>query len=426
MTGLIITVLFVRNVISPDYPFHLHEIWAVYDGHMLTSPFMGGGSHPIYRYGLPIDLLGALLFPILEEYTVGALIGVSLPLLWLSSKKVFENFVDGKTAKIAAFLAVLNPATYGYVLASVLPFLWATAFGMFSLYFFLEGKKWRAAIIGILAIFTHPLSALLFASILLIKPDFRKWLKTYFAPMFLFLIQIGIFFHLFANFYTGEVGLNTRFLFGIPLLMGVLAVCYILRKDTRLLSGTGLLGTVVWSFLGLIGFWVPLSYFDRPAFFIFLLLIPFVLKITLDNLQDNEKFLVLPVALSLVFVGAFIQVELGLAHETVDLDNEERRDRVADIVENEYVYFASQGSDLYELPRFENVKFSNTGKFPHQKPPENVGEYIKMLEKQNASYILVHGKTPDNELIENAGFPLLLRKDELRLYKVEILDNNYE
>jgi len=423
VTGLILGILIVRNLVSPDYPFHLHNIWAVHDGNALVSPFLSGGSHAIYRYGLPVNVMGAALFPVLQEHSVSFLIVLSLPLLWVSSKKVFEHFVDGKIAMMAATLAVMNPLTYGYVLAATLPFLWATVFGFFSLYLFLEGKKWPAVVIGVLAIVTHPLSALLFASILLIKPDYRTWLGTYLIPMGVFLIQMAIFFGLFTNIYTGEMGLSTHFLYRLPLLAGALTVAALVKRDTRMLSGTALAGTGLWAGLGLIGFWIPLHYFERPAFFILLLLTPFMLKMAVDNLHGKKQYLIPIVALGLVFTGAYIQLDLGVSHEPTDLENDETRRTIADIVENEYVYYGSRGPDLYELPRFENVKFSNTGKFPHQEPPENVEEYLEKLEEQNASYVLIHGETPDNAHIEKVDFPLIYEDGKLKLYEVKVEDN---
>lgn len=78
----------------PDYPFHLHNIWAASKGFLAHDPFLAGGTHLPLAYGAPVTFLGVLVYPLLDTYTVGFLIILTAPLIWFSSKAVFEHLVE--------------------------------------------------------------------------------------------------------------------------------------------------------------------------------------------------------------------------------------------------------------------------------------------------------------------------------------------
>ncbi|MFW5912293.1 MAG: hypothetical protein ACOCTL_02365 [Candidatus Hadarchaeota archaeon] len=436
--GVALFLLFTRNLSFPDYPYHLHEMWVATKGNFIRSPYLAGGAQPIYQYGLPVNVMGLAVFPIFGEYSVAILTAAGLPFLWLSAKKVFENFFDDKTAKISAFIVLLNPLIFRVVLAPTLPFLWATVFGLFGIHFYFSGRQKTAIFLSLIAIITHPLTAVLFASVLLLDPAPRKWIKTFSAPLVVSIIQLSVFFGLFQSILTGQSVINSYFFYNIPILFIVLLIAYKVKENARMYTLFGMIVFSIWVALGYFGFWMPAGYMDRVALFITILLTPFILRFAVNELNQiqfrmpsiglpRKRLVVIPIAMILLaFSGLYTQAELGTQNETVDMENENRRKELVEIIENKRVYYANRGQELYELPRYENVIFSNTGKFQHDDPPENEPTFTEKLEEQEASFVLVHGENPVEDTVENLNFPLVYTKENLRLYEVVIenLDNS--
>lgn len=394
---------------------------------------MQGGSHPLFQYGWPVKLLGSFLFPLFQEYSVAVLTGLALPFLWVSSKKLYNDLFDlsetlsnHRIVFISSIFAVMNPLTYRTIFGPTFPFLWGVVLGLFSLHFYMVRKRILAIIVGILAVFIHPTTGILLGSILLV--DFRplNWLKTYFLPVSLFIIQLGIFFGLFKSLHSPGSELDTFYLHNLPILIGVLTTSYLVKKETKYLSLIGIIGTITWTILGIFGFWIPIGYFDRIAYFIILLIMPYLIRTILQNpipkikppnISKKSQYLIIPAIIALVFLGAYGQLLTG-TRPPQELDNESR-DEIGDIVGNESVYLASKGPELYELPRFENITFTNKGKFPHHQEPTNITEYIQMLKNQNASFILANGETPDNKTINKLNLTQIHSEEELKLYKIK-------
>lgn len=420
VTGFVIVLLFSYNLtVNPDYSFHLHEIWAVFKGFYTLDPYISGGSHILFKYGYIANLLGAALFPLLGKYTVAFLISASLPPLWLSAKKVFEQFYDREKARTGAYLVILNPLTISYVLASTLPFLWGVVFAFSSIYFFLTNKNWQALTLAIVAVFTHPLSAFLLISLLLAEPDYDRWGKIYSLPIGIFLIQLSIFFGLFSNFWTskGLLAFHPVHYFRVLILALALAASYLAWERTRNLSRGGLIVLGGWLCLGLLGFWIPIQYFDRLGFLIFLLLIPLILKNGMEKL-GKRQFLIVPLVIGISLSGVAVQFSISEDDDPKCYENKDTRKTIRGIVENRYVHYASDGSALYQLPKLENIKFSNAGKEHYSPLPENADEYKNSLLRENVSYVLVYKQSPEENFIEQLELPRVFSRDNIKIYEL--------
>lgn len=419
VNGVVIYLLFSMNLpLSSDYFFHLHEAWAISKGFFTVDPFLSGGSHILFQYGYPVKLIGGVLLPFFGRYTVAVLLSASLPLLWISSKKVFEQLFSKRKATRSACLVLLNPLTLFYVTSATLPFLWGTVFALISIYFFLKERKKTAILLSIVAVITHPLSIFLLASVLLVKPEYRRWIKTYILSSLIFLGIMGIFFGLFQNFWT-----NTSFLTRHPfyslrvvVIISALILSYLILNKTRKLSAIALGILLGWVILASFGFWIPVTYLDRLGFFVFLMIIPFLLSKTSVKLEVKH-FLIIPVVVGLALAPVLSHYSSTDPDQPARYENENLRNEIRDILGDNYVRYASSGSDL-QLSEMENIRWSNTVVQQRENPPENKEEYIEMLKEENASFILIGISSVEENIIEVIGFPKVFSKDNITIYEV--------
>lgn len=419
VNGVVIYLLFSMNLpLSSDYFFHLHEAWAISKGFFTVDPFLSGGSHILFQYGYPVKLIGGVLLPFFGRYTVAVLLSASLPLLWISSKKVFEQLFSKRKATRSACLVLLNPLTLFYVTSATLPFLWGTVFALISIYFFLKERNKTAILLSIVAVITHPLSIFLLASVLLVKPEYRRWIKTYILSSLIFLGIMGIFFGLFQNFWT-----NTSFLTRHPfyslrvvVIISALILSYLILNKTRKLSAIALGILLGWVILASFGFWIPVTYLDRLGFFVFLMIIPFLLSKTSVKLEVKH-FLIIPVVVGLALAPVLSHYSSTDPDQPARYENENLRNEIRDILGDNYVRYASSGSDL-QLSEMENIRWSNTVVQQRENPPENKEEYIEMLKEENASFILIGISSVEENIIEVIGFPKVFSKDNITIYEV--------
>jgi hypothetical protein len=408
---------FTQNLtLNTDYPFHLHNIWALTRGHFGLNPFIGGGSRLTLTYGGPPLLLGALLYPILGVYTVAVLMLLALPLLWHFSLRVFHKLTTRRIAKYAVLVALLNPLTLNFFLAAKMPFLWGTVFGMASLGFYLERKPALAALTGVLAIITHPLSVFLLAAILLLKFNPVDWLKVYLPVCVV-------------------VALQALFLFGIPgiggggetlhipktvFLTGTLVALIVIRRNSRVPCALSLLVLASAVVAALFGATIPSVYFERIAWFVLLVSAPFLVKLALPRLRllttvlpPFAAFLILLFWMRPLIAPSFAFVDNPAVYENLIADNQTVQE-----LQNGYVRYSGDGSALYILPRA-GIRFSNTGvEIPDFHPYENVDEYYESLLRENASFVLIYMGSPEEEYLIELDFPLVYSRENLRIYEV--------
>ena len=67
------------------------------------------------------------------------------------------------------------------------------------------------------------------------------------------------------------------------------------------------------------------------------------------------------------------------------------------------------------------MRFSNAGQV-NQVPNENLDSYIKRIMLENASFVLVYGKSPEENLIENLGWPLIFHENDLKIWSCKKLN----
>lgn len=408
--------LFARNLTADtDYPFHMHNIWAFSQGY-LRDPFISGGSWLTLGYGAPAIALGALLYPLLGVLTVAALLALAFPVLWHYSKQVFEGLASKKIARLATFAVLLNPFTVYMFLTAKLPFIWATCFGLMSISFYLRGKGLLAAAMGVLAVITHPVAIFLFGALLLLNLNFRRWLKFYIPASAVVILQLLTVWRLgIGN------GATPIFYTAIILLAAALTALFLVRRESRVPCTLGfalLAGSVVACFFGVS---VPTVYFDRIAWFVFVLSLPFLIKGVTPSLL--KKLIPATTTFALVVSAALIGF-----HAVSVFDNpavyQGLPSEVTRELENKYVRYATDGSALYELPKH-NIKFSNSGQevFEGQlfvEYIENAAAYRVQIEMENASYILVYGQSPEENFIHELNYALIYSVDNLKIYRTHL------
>lgn len=415
LASLFALVLLQNQLIDTDYSFHLHEIWALYKGYIPSSPFLGGGSHFLFKYGAPIDLLGTLIYPVTGVYTVGILLGASIPPFWYFSEKVFSFFTDHRTARLAALAAILNPLFLYYLTTAKLPLLWGFVFFLASIYFYLEERSLLAVLFGALGVVTHPLSIFLPLSLLLLNPEFKRWAKIYFIPLAIFFLQTTAFFGLFQGIFSSHSLQLWILAIDAGVLAMALALSFKLKEKSRMLSGLALLILVIWIIGGINGIWIPAKYFNRLGFQVFLILMPFLL-VKVRQFENTKAF----AALTVFSMLALSATTVGCAKFMEDSPQafQKNHENIGEIVGENYVHYAGDGSALFELPRLENIKFSNSGRAPFTSLPENKYEYEKSLLRENAIFVLFYGSNLRENMIKSLGYPVVYSHDNITLYRL--------
>jgi hypothetical protein len=395
--------LFYRNLaLWPEYSFHSHTIWAASEGHLLRDPYLSGGNYLTLSYGAPIILSGALLHSLFGAYTVALLITVAMPLFWYFSKRVFECFVSERAAFLAATAALLNPFTMYLFFVGKLPSIWSLCFGIMSIYCYLRHKWLFAAVLGVLALLTHPLVIFLLGFAFFLNWDWKGWIKSYLPASAIFIIILLVF--IGPSLERGIHITNVVFISGS--LVAVLA----LTRKYPIICSFGLFflaGSVIGNFIE-----VPVQTvaFDRMGFFALFLVIPFLVK----------RYSVV----ALLFVLLAIGCASPLAYIPRPDDPAAYREfsenvELVNTLKQGYVRYASNGSALYELPKL-GIKFSNSGRMAYE-PRLDVDAYKRMIEAENASYVLVYA-VHDPELIPERDMILEAFGVENRIYS----SNNVE
>lgn len=407
--------LFMKNlVVDTDYPFHMHNIWAASKGFLVNSPYLSGGSHVVLKYGAPTVLLGAAIYPVLERYTVAVLLAATVPFIWYLARNVFKHFTDPGTAEIAALGAILNPFTLYYLLTSKLPFIWGLVFALASIYFYLERKSYLTVLFGVVAVITHPLIMFLFGALFLLDFNDKRWLKLYLLPIAVTLVQLTAFFGLFSAVSGG--GSSILYPLHSFLLAMALAFVFWLNEKSRPYSGLALIFLTVWYLGGISGLWIPTIYFDRIAFLVFLMLTPALVRRVMTT-TFKSRYVFIAAVLIIFSVGGVWAGSINTVRDNASayLDLPEN---IGAELKGRHVHYASDGSALYELPRLENVTFSNAGRESYAPPPENVEVYVDMIEHENCSYILVYETSPEENVIHELGYPIIYSRDNVKIYKV--------
>lgn len=427
--------IFTKNVIvDTDYPFHMHNIWAVSKGFLVSDPFLSGGAHLTLRYGGPVILLGAAVYPILGKFTAAFLLAAAVPALWYSAKKVYRHFSNSRIAEIAALVAVLNPFTM-YYCSCLLPFIWGVVFALGSIHFYLEGRTRLAIFLGLITVITHPLAIFLFLTLLLVHPDVRKWLQAYFIPLAAFGAMLTALWGI-PNLTSGahDIYPLTLTILNIGILISSLLTALLIKKETRVLSGIAILITVSWSVGHIFGLWFPASYLNRVGFSVLLILMPFLIKraankITTPTISAIKYLSALPILTILIGSGVYA------GPLTTSPDNADAYltlpDNILIPLQKSYVLYASDGSALYELPKL-GVKFANAGRNSYAPIPENAETYAQMVEMENASFILIYegyNEFPqrveaEENMIRELGYPLIYCKDNIKIYKTHLAPEN--
>ncbi len=427
--------IFTKNIIvDTDYPYHMHNIWAASKGFLVSDPFLSGGAHLTLRYGGPIILLGAAVYPIFGEFTAALLLAAAVPSLWYSAKKVYKHFSKSRIAEIAALGAVLNPFTM-YYCSCLLPFIWGVVFALGSIHFYLEGRTYLAVFLGLITVITHPLAIFLFLALLLVHQNFRKWLKTYCIPLAAFGTMFTIFWGI-PNLTSGghDIFPLTLTILNIGILTSALVGTFLIKKETRILSGLALLVLISWSIGSVFGLWFPKPYLNRIGFSILLMLMPFLIKsaaskITVPPISPIKYVSAVPILAILIGSGVYA------GPLTTSPDNADAYlklpDEILTPLQESYVLYASDGSALYELPKL-GVRFTNTGRNSYAQIPENAEAYAQMVEMENASFILIYedynefpGRVEAEEnIIQELGYPLIYSQDNIKIYKTHLGPEN--
>lgn len=409
----ILFLLFAKNLAYwPDYPFHLHNIWAASNGFLGQDPFLAGGAHLTLVYGAPVTLLGVLLYPLVGVFTVAVLLGVAAPGIWFSSRAIFRHLVQGRAATLGAFLVLLNPFTMYLFLTAKLPFIWGLCLALMSVHFYFKGRWIFAVLLGALAVITHPMAIFLLGAPVLLTQNIMGWLKTYFVPSGIFLVQIvmlfGISFHAASEIHA----LNILFL------SGALVTVLWLRKDCRLLCVVGLL-VLLASVASFFGLPVPGAIvLDRVGFVALLFTLPFLM----------QKYALLAPVFILLSAGVVI------AHSPIP-DNPTAYDNLppelVELLSTSEVRYASDGSALYILPKL-GIRFTNEGRESSEEAPDNLEAYVKLIEAENASYVLIYKDYSkhswraqvEENMIQELGYSLIYSQDNIRVYKTHLAFEN--
>ncbi|PIU15016.1 MAG: hypothetical protein COT21_00100 [Hadesarchaea archaeon CG08_land_8_20_14_0_20_51_8] len=411
--------LFTRNLAADtDYSFHMHSIWTFSQGNWIKDPFINGGNWFTLGYGAPAIAFGALLYPLLGVFTVAALLALAFPVLWHYSKRVFERLASKKIAELATFAVLLNPLTVYMFLTAKLPFLWAACFGLMSISFYLQGRGVLAATAGVLAVVTHPVAIFLFCALFLLNLDLRRWLKFYIPAATVFALQ------LLTVFRLGIGGGSTPIFYTATVLLGIaLAALFLARRESRIpctFAFVLLIGSLI---ACLFGVSISTVYFDRIAWFVFVLSLPFLIARAAPHLG---KLIPGATTFALVFSAALICFHAVSVYDN-PLVYRELPSEVRQELENDYVRYATDGSALYELPKF-NVRFSNAGQEVFEGElfvdhVENAATYRVQIEMENDSYILVYGQSPEENFIRELNYALIYSADNLKIYRTHLVSH---
>ncbi|GEM_PF-3185860 len=396
--------IFIKNLASDtDYPYHLHAVWAVNQGHLLRDPFLNRGNSFTLAYGAPAYLLGGVLYPLSGVYTVALLLLLILPLLWLGLRHLFG---PGKDADLIALACLLNPLTVYFFLTSKLPFLWGASFAAFSLSMYKRGKGFQAALLGLLAVITHPLSLVFLAAVLLVKFELRKWLVFYSPVCLVALLQLLLLFG--AGGGGGPSRISPH---NLLLLAGSLSLLFALRPQSRfpLLLGISLTGLAL-----ALGF--PSSYyFDRFAWAVLTVSMPFIFPLLTkpkSPLPFLPPFCILPLLVAGV-TAVTAYPDNPEVYENLIADN-----GVVGELREGYVRYSGDGSALYFLP-LAGVRLSNSGALPFEMRLENDPLlFCKRMVEENVSFVLVYSKSPEENYLLQLNFPLFYSQENLRIYEV--------
>lgn len=397
----------------PDYSFHLHNIWAVSKGFLAHDPFLAGGAHMPLAYGAPVTFLGVLVYPLLGAYTVGFLLILAAPLLWFSSRKVFEHLVERKTATVGALVALLNPFTMYLFLTAKLPFIWGLCFALMSIHFYYGRKWWLASGLGALAVITHPMAIFFLGAPILLDRKPVRWLKANFVPSAIFFVQLMLLFGISSSPHPEVHVLNVMFL------AGALAIVLWLRRDCWLLCLVGLLAIGFSVAGGLFGLPVPGSLmWDRIGFVALLFALPFLI----------QRYALLAPVFMLLSAGVVV------AHSPIP-DNPAIYDNLppelTESLSAGEVRYASDGSALYLLPKL-GIRLSNAGRESSERVPDNLEAYAELIEAENASYILIYDgysefswrAEAEEKLVQELGYPLIYSQDNVKIYKTWLAPKN--
>lgn len=427
--------MFTKNIlVDTDYPFHMHNIWAVSKGFLVSDPFLSGGAHLTLRYGGPIILLGAAIYPILGKFTAAFLLAAAVPAVWYSAKKVYGHFSNSKIAEISALVAVLNPFTI-YYCSCLLPFVWGVVFALWSVHFYLDGRAHLAVFLGLITVITHPLAIFLFLTLLLVHQNLRKWLKVFFIP----LVGFGAMFTALWGIPNLTGGAHHVYplalsILNIGILISSLLAAFFIKRETRIFSGLAMFITISWSVSGIFGLWFPIAYLHRIGFLVILVLMPFLIKsaagkISVPTISVIRYISALPVLTILIGSGVYA------GPLTNSPDNADAYLKLPDNIliplQKNYVLYASDGSALYELPKL-GVKFANAGRNSYAPIPENARAYAQMVETENASFILIYegyNEFPlrveaEENMIRELGYPLIYCKDNIKIYETHLAPEN--
>lgn len=413
----VVLQLFLRNlVLDTDYPFHMHNIWAVSNKFLPSDPFLNGGHHFTIAYGAPSVLVGGLIYPLAGVYTVAILLTAAIPAMWCISRRVFRHFATQKISDFAAILVLLNPFTVYYFLTAKLPFLWGTCLAFASIYFYLERRGVLASLVGAVAVITHPLVIFLLGAALLLDLDFKRWLKPYSLPTGIFTAQLLV---LFTPFGTRAVFLPKGLI-----LAAALAIIPWLKRGAWPLCALGFSVLAVTVFFGALGLpTLPTAYFDRLAFLALLLPVPLAItKVKSTKMKKHGAYLI---SLLLISTLGITCVRAAPIMDDPEVYRTIPGETLTEL-RGGYVRYACDGSALYELP-IRGVKLSNAGQEVHEVENVDPATYAGRLENENVSFILVYTWPDENaadgwyleeKLIRECGYPLVYSADNLRIYEV--------
>ena len=414
---LVFAWLFGRNLTADtDYSFHMNNIMELSKGNWIKNPYLSGGKYLTLAYGAPAYLLGAGLYLLFGTLTVALLMLIAFLIFLHYDKKLVASLTNNKKiSELAFFALLLNPFTVYMFITAKLPFVWASCFGLISLVYFFNDRKYPAVAMGVLSVITHPVAIFLFIGAFLLNFKSKEILVVY-APIFTLSI-INLLFVWHFNIFGGmQIGISE--LVALSIFFAVVTALYWARRESRpfcisigCLSALLFVGTLAGAFS------VPFIYFDRAGWLIFLVASPFLAQRFLPKMES-----IVPSIVPLTIVCAMLITGGVVAYHAMSInDNPEvfssLPQKVVTSLYNGWVHFANDGSALYELPK-DGVRFSNAGQV-NQVPNENLDSYIKRIMIENASFVLVYGKSPEENLIENLGWPLIFHENDLKIWRCE-------
>ncbi len=399
--------IFWQNLTADtDYPYHLHRIWALTQGYYITDPYLSHGTEFTLKYGAIPLLLGVLIYPVFRVYTVAVLLVIAFCLLWYFSQQLFSKLATARIARLATIIVLLNPLTVMLFVTTKMPFLWGVVFGVLSLNYYLEGKRVVAAVLGAISIITHPLCIGLLAAILMLRFDLKNWLKYYLPVCVLSGVQA-------VFFLGGSEGGGQIYLPPTLLLVSSLITLFATRQSSRVPCAIALAALAI----SLAAGYAPTAYFERMAWFVIFISIPFYVELVGSRLRQ----VVCPVSAFAMVISVFmvcLNPTLARADNPEVYENLLAENEILEILTDGYVRYSGDGSALYVLP-FGGVRFSNSGVELHEfSSYENAAEYYDLLLSENASFVMVYQQSPEENYLVELGFPLAFSYENLRVYQV--------